>query len=149
MTARVLDHVRGLGLATPNTDGLPIVEIPLSDAEDLDAVATFLWEHGIYVTLASYPLVPRDRVGFRIQITAANADKEFRSRTRGRSWGTITHPRPRRDRHDRRGRQRSPPHHAVCAAGRHGVVRARGEHEPGGAGTRRRPGRSRSAGRPT
>ncbi|MFE1905768.1 aminotransferase class I/II-fold pyridoxal phosphate-dependent enzyme [Streptomyces gardneri] len=77
MTARVLAHVRGLGLATPNTDGLPIVEIPLADAEDLDAVASFLWEHGIYVTLASYPLVPRDRVGFRIQITAANTDAEI------------------------------------------------------------------------
>ncbi|MFF0474872.1 aminotransferase class I/II-fold pyridoxal phosphate-dependent enzyme [Streptomyces sp. NPDC004284] len=77
MTARVLDHVRGLGIATPNTDGLPIVEIPLGDADDLDAVAAFLWEHGIYVTLASYPLVPRDRVGFRIQITAANTDEEI------------------------------------------------------------------------
>ncbi|MFF8839367.1 aminotransferase class I/II-fold pyridoxal phosphate-dependent enzyme [Streptomyces sp. NPDC015130] len=77
MTARVLAHVRSLGLATPNTDGLPIVEIPLADAEDLDAVAAFLWEHGIYVTLASYPLVPRDRVGFRIQITAANTDEEI------------------------------------------------------------------------
>ncbi|MFE1549970.1 aminotransferase class I/II-fold pyridoxal phosphate-dependent enzyme [Streptomyces sp. NPDC058718] len=76
-TAVVLAHVRGLGLATPNTDGLPIVEIPLADAEDLDAVADFLWEHGIYVTLASYPLVPRDRVGFRIQITAANTDEEI------------------------------------------------------------------------
>ncbi|MGW9038013.1 aminotransferase class I/II-fold pyridoxal phosphate-dependent enzyme, partial [Streptomyces sp. NPDC055721] len=76
-TAVVLAHVRGLGLATPNTDGLPIIEIPLADAEDLDAVAAFLWEHGIYVTLASYPLVPRDRVGFRIQITAANTDEEI------------------------------------------------------------------------
>ncbi|MET9676228.1 aminotransferase class I/II-fold pyridoxal phosphate-dependent enzyme [Streptomyces sp. NPDC006482] len=76
-TARVLAHVRGLGLATPNTDGLPIIEIPLADAADLDAVAAFLWEHGIYVTLASYPLVPRDRVGFRIQVTAANTDEEI------------------------------------------------------------------------
>ncbi|MGW8354487.1 aminotransferase class I/II-fold pyridoxal phosphate-dependent enzyme [Streptomyces wedmorensis] len=76
-TARVLAHVRGLGIATPNTDGLPIIEIPLGDAGDLDAVALFLWEHGIYVTLASYPLVPRDRVGFRIQVTAANTDEEL------------------------------------------------------------------------
>ncbi|MEU6624300.1 aminotransferase class I/II-fold pyridoxal phosphate-dependent enzyme [Streptomyces litmocidini] len=76
-TTRVLAHVRGLGIATPNTDGLPIIEIPLGDAGDLDAVATFLWERGIYVTLASYPLVPRDRVGFRIQVTAANTDEEI------------------------------------------------------------------------
>ncbi|MFE0698887.1 aminotransferase class I/II-fold pyridoxal phosphate-dependent enzyme [Streptomyces sp. NPDC058872] len=76
MTSRVLAHVRALGIATPNTDGLPIIEIPLGDAGDLDAVAAFLWAHGIYVTLASYPLVPRDRVGFRIQVTAANTDEE-------------------------------------------------------------------------
>ncbi|MEV5974001.1 aminotransferase class I/II-fold pyridoxal phosphate-dependent enzyme [Streptomyces sp. NPDC051921] len=76
-TARVLDHVRGLGIATPNTDGLPIVEIPLGDAAELETVAAFLWERGIYVTLASYPLVPRDRVGFRVQITAANTDEEI------------------------------------------------------------------------
>jgi len=29
------------------------------------------------VTLAAYPLVPRSQVGFRIQITAANADDEI------------------------------------------------------------------------
>ncbi|MFE7807976.1 aminotransferase class I/II-fold pyridoxal phosphate-dependent enzyme [Streptomyces sp. NPDC057430] len=76
-TARILDHVRALDIATPNTDGLPIIEIPLGDAQDLEAVASFLWGRGIYVTLASYPLVPRDRVGFRIQATAANTDEEI------------------------------------------------------------------------
>ena len=29
------------------------------------------------MTLAAYPLVPRDEVGFRIQITAANTDEEI------------------------------------------------------------------------
>ncbi|MDV9188796.1 aminotransferase class I/II-fold pyridoxal phosphate-dependent enzyme [Streptomyces sp. SR27] len=77
MTARLLAHVRALGVATPNRDGLPIVEIPLEDADDLDDVAAFLWERGIYVTLAAYPLVPREQVGFRIQITAANTDAEI------------------------------------------------------------------------
>lgn len=76
-TTRILDHVRALDIATPNTDGLPIVEIPLADAQDLEAVASFLWARGIYVTLASYPLVPRNRVGFRIQVTAPNTDEEI------------------------------------------------------------------------
>lgn len=76
-TAKVLDHVRDLGMATPNVDGLPIVEIVLPDASDLDAVAGFLWDSGIYVTLAAYPLVPRDRVGFRVQITALNSDDDI------------------------------------------------------------------------
>jgi 8-amino-7-oxononanoate synthase len=28
------------------------------------------------VTLAAYPLVPKDEVGFRVQLTAANTDAE-------------------------------------------------------------------------
>ena len=61
---------------TPNVSGVPIVEIPLADADDLDAVGRLLWEAGIYVTLAAYPLVPRAEVGFRVQVTAANTDDE-------------------------------------------------------------------------
>ena len=75
-TERVLDHLDMLGVHTPNVSGLPIVEIPLADADDLDAVGRLLWDAGIYVTLAAYPLVPRASVGFRVQVTAANTDDE-------------------------------------------------------------------------
>lgn len=84
-TVRVLDHLDGLDVGTLNTDRLPIIEIPLANADDLDAVAAFLWEEGIYVTLAAYPLVPRDRVGFRVQITALNSDADI-----DRLNGTLT-----------------------------------------------------------
>jgi 7-keto-8-aminopelargonate synthetase-like enzyme len=40
-------------------------------------VGRFLWDRGVYVTLAVYPLVPRDEVGFRIQVTAANTDEQI------------------------------------------------------------------------
>ena len=76
-TARVLETTTELGLATPNTSGLPIIEIPLDNAEDIEEVGRFLYNAGIYVTLAAYPLVPRSQVGFRMQITAANADDEI------------------------------------------------------------------------
>ena len=76
-TMKVLDHVHALGLETPNKSGLPIIEIPLVDGHDIDAVARFLLAHGIYVTVAAYPLVPKDQVGFRIQVTAANTDEEL------------------------------------------------------------------------
>ena len=77
MTARVLDTLAGLGAATPNRSGLPIVEVPLADHEHIDAVGRFLFERGIYVTLAAYPLVPKEEVGFRIQVTAANTDEQI------------------------------------------------------------------------
>ena len=76
-TERVLDHLDELGVFTPNTSGTPIVEIPLADADDLDVVGRLLWDAGIYVTLAAYPLVARSSVGFRVQLTAANSDAEI------------------------------------------------------------------------
>ena len=76
MTHRVLDRLAELDVFTPNESGYPIVEIPLAHAEDIDAVGDYLFDHGVYVTLAAYPLVPRDEVGFRVQLTAANTDRE-------------------------------------------------------------------------
>ncbi|HXY84759.1 MAG TPA: pyridoxal phosphate-dependent aminotransferase family protein [Gaiellaceae bacterium] len=73
-TATVLGALDRLGIYTPNRSGFPLIEIPLARHEDIDAVGRFLFENGIYVTLAAYPLVPRSEVGFRIQITAANTD---------------------------------------------------------------------------
>jgi 8-amino-7-oxononanoate synthase len=76
-TDRVLESLGRLGVWTPNRSGYPIVEIPLRDHERIDSVGRFLFERGVYVTLAAYPLVPKDEVGFRVQLTAANTDAEI------------------------------------------------------------------------
>jgi 8-amino-7-oxononanoate synthase len=76
LTARVLDGLGALGIETPNRSGLPIIEIPLSRHDRIDAVGRMLFERGVYVTLAAYPLVPKREVGFRVQLTAANTDAE-------------------------------------------------------------------------
>lgn len=76
-TARVLDRIAELGLRTLNSSGLPIIELPIGESEDIDAVGRFLFDRGIYVTLAAYPLVPKSQVGFRVQVTAANGDDEI------------------------------------------------------------------------
>ena len=76
-TAAVLDCLDRLGAHTPNHSGFPIIEVPLARHEDVDAAGRFLFENGIYVTLAAYPLVPRNEVGFRIQVTAANTNAEI------------------------------------------------------------------------
>jgi 8-amino-7-oxononanoate synthase len=73
---RVLDALKELGVHTPNRSELPIVEVPLRDHERIDAVGRLLFERGIYVTLAAYPLVPKAEVGFRVQLTAINTDTE-------------------------------------------------------------------------
>ena len=74
---RVLDALRDLGIVTPNESGFPIIEIPLADHEEIDDVGRYLFDEGIYTTMAAYPLVPKDEVGFRIQVTAANTDEEI------------------------------------------------------------------------
>jgi len=76
-TDRVLSSLNDLGIYTPNRSGFPVIEVPLARHEDIGDVGCFLFENGIYVTLAAYPLVPRDEVGFRVQITAANTDEEI------------------------------------------------------------------------
>jgi 8-amino-7-oxononanoate synthase len=78
-TSAVLDCLDRLGVHTPNRSGFPIIEVPLARDEDIDAVGRFLFQNGIYVTLAAYPLVPRDEVGFRVQVTAANTEAEIES----------------------------------------------------------------------
>jgi 8-amino-7-oxononanoate synthase len=76
-TQRVLECLETLGVHTPNRHGLPIVEVPLAHPEQIGDVGRFLFDSGIYVTLAAYPLVPRSEVGFRVQLTAANTDAEI------------------------------------------------------------------------
>jgi 8-amino-7-oxononanoate synthase len=77
MSTRVLAHIAALGVLTPNTCGTPIIELPLAPGRDLADVARILWERGVYVTLAPYPMVPRDRIGFRVQLTANHTDAQI------------------------------------------------------------------------
>ena len=76
-TKRVLDRLHELDIYTPNQSGYPLIEIPLADHGDIDVVGRFLFDRGLYVTMAAYPLVPKDEVGFRIQVTAANTDAQI------------------------------------------------------------------------
>jgi len=76
-TRRILDHLDQLGAASLNTSAFPIIEVPLANPDHLDQVGQFLFDHGIYASLAFYPGVPRDEVGFRLQVTAANTDDQI------------------------------------------------------------------------
>jgi 8-amino-7-oxononanoate synthase len=76
LTSRILDCLDRLGVATPNRSGFPIIEVPLRDHTRIAAVGEFLYRRGVYVTLAAFPLVPKNEVGFRFQVTAANTDAE-------------------------------------------------------------------------
>ena len=76
LSGRVLGQLDELGITTPNHSGFPIVEVPLADPDSVDDVGDMLFDRGIYATMAVYPLVPRNEVGFRLQLTAANTDAQ-------------------------------------------------------------------------
>jgi 8-amino-7-oxononanoate synthase len=75
-TRRILDCLTSHGVLTPNRSGVPIIEVPLRDHRRIADVGQFLYDRGVYVTLAAFPLVPKNEVGFRFQVTAANTDAE-------------------------------------------------------------------------
>ena len=75
-TRRILDRLTSHGVLTPNRSGFPIIEVPLRDHRRIADVGRFLYDRGVYVTLAAFPLVPKHEVGFRFQVTAANTDAE-------------------------------------------------------------------------
>ncbi|HEY8116139.1 MAG TPA: aminotransferase class I/II-fold pyridoxal phosphate-dependent enzyme, partial [Actinomycetota bacterium] len=76
-TRRVVERLHELDIYTPNESGFPLIEIPLAHRDDIDVVGRYLFDRGVYVTMAAYPLVPKDETGFRIQITAANPDDQI------------------------------------------------------------------------
>jgi 8-amino-7-oxononanoate synthase len=76
-TEAVLKRLAELDVYTPNHSGYPIIEVPLTRHEEIGEVGRFLFDRGVYVTLAAYPLVPKHEVGFRVQVTAANTDAEI------------------------------------------------------------------------
>jgi hypothetical protein len=81
-TEAVLKRLAELDVYTPNHSGYPIIEVPLRRHEEIGEVGRFLFDRGVYVTLAAYPLVPKHEVGFRVQVTAANTDAEIERLTR-------------------------------------------------------------------
>ena len=76
LSRRLLDALERLNVYTPNRSGFPIVELPLRDHERIADVGRLLFDRGVYVTLAAFPLVPKNEVGFRAQLTAANTEAE-------------------------------------------------------------------------
>jgi 8-amino-7-oxononanoate synthase len=77
LTSTLLEAIADLAAKTPNSSGLPIVELILADPDDVVAVGRHLYDRGILVTMAPPTVVPHDEIGFRIQLTAANTDDQL------------------------------------------------------------------------
>jgi 8-amino-7-oxononanoate synthase len=70
------DAYRERGIATDNDNAFPILSAYVGEPAAVLRGGQLLWDEGIYVTLQSWPLVPRDRGVLRATPTAANTDEE-------------------------------------------------------------------------
>lgn len=76
MCQRLNGAINDMGLRNENNTDFPIFNFYLEDADKVNFVSNYLFENGVYVTLAPYPMVAQRDVGFRIQLTAANTEDE-------------------------------------------------------------------------
>lgn len=79
LTKMAVDGIRELGFYIDNDTYFPIVSAWIGDTEHLIEASKILWENGILITLAPYPMVKRGQETLRITITAANTVDEVAS----------------------------------------------------------------------
>ncbi|MCA0315565.1 MAG: pyridoxal phosphate-dependent aminotransferase family protein [Candidatus Melainabacteria bacterium] len=76
LTDRAIKGLRGLGFYIDNDTNFPIVSVWIGDTEHLVKASQILWDNGILITLAPYPMVRRGDETLRITITASNEEDE-------------------------------------------------------------------------
>ena len=76
LTKRAVDGLRELGFYIDNDTYFPIVSVWVGGSEHLIEASKILWDSGILVTLAPYPMVRQGEETLRITVTAANEDDE-------------------------------------------------------------------------
>ncbi|KKR45716.1 MAG: 7-keto-8-aminopelargonate synthetase-like protein enzyme [Parcubacteria group bacterium GW2011_GWB1_40_14] len=76
LTERAIDGIRKLGFTVINKTGFPIVSVVIGDTDKLIDTANILYEKGILVTVAPFPMVKRGEECHRITLTSANTEQE-------------------------------------------------------------------------
>ncbi|MBX9690488.1 MAG: pyridoxal phosphate-dependent aminotransferase family protein [Candidatus Obscuribacterales bacterium] len=76
LSFRAINGLRELGFYIDNDSYFPIVSVWIGDSMHLIEASRILWESGILITLAPYPMVRRGEETLRITLTAANDAEE-------------------------------------------------------------------------
>ena len=76
-TQQALSGLRALGFRVDNKTGFPILLVHVGDTKKLIQTANLLFDEGILVTAAPYPMVKKGEEAHRITITAANTEEEI------------------------------------------------------------------------
>ena len=77
LTNTAIEGLRRLGYTVTNKTGFPIVSVHIGNTEKLITSANVLFDEGILVTVAPYPMVRKGEEVHRITITSANTEQEI------------------------------------------------------------------------
>ena len=77
LTHRLIHGAREYGYEVINDNYFPIVCVVIGKTRDVIEACKILWEYGILITPALYPIVPKDKGLLRFSITAANTVEEI------------------------------------------------------------------------
>ncbi len=77
LTHRMITGSKALGFEVINDNYFPIVCVVIGKTRDVVEACKILWEYGILITPALYPIVPKDKGLLRFSITAANTEEEI------------------------------------------------------------------------
>ncbi|HSX35465.1 MAG TPA: aminotransferase class I/II-fold pyridoxal phosphate-dependent enzyme [Patescibacteria group bacterium] len=79
ITKASIDGLRELGFTVMNKTGFPIASVWIGDTDDLVATANILFDEGILVTAAPYPMVRKGDECHRLTFTSVNTPEEVQS----------------------------------------------------------------------
>ena len=65
-----------MGYTVLNKTGFPIISVLVGDTEKLVKTANVLFDEGILVTVAPYPMVKKGEEVHRVTVTSANTEEE-------------------------------------------------------------------------
>lgn len=76
LTKKTIDGLRAMGFYIDNDTYFPIVTVWVGDTQHLIHTSKMLWDAGILVTLAPYPMVRKGDEALRITLTARNTEEQ-------------------------------------------------------------------------
>jgi len=77
LTYKLVNEAKAIGFEVVNDNYFPIVGVVVGNTKQVVAACNILWDYGILITPAIFPIVPFDRGLLRFSITAANTEEEI------------------------------------------------------------------------
>lgn len=77
LTHRLITGAKAMGYEVINDNYFPIVCVVIGKTREVIEACQILWEYGILITPALYPIVPKEKGLLRFSITAANTEEEI------------------------------------------------------------------------